>query len=275
MNIPPPENISPDALRKYLSTRPESKYLLVDVRQPEEYEEDHIPGATLIPVHELVRRLDEVAGDRELVFYCHAGGRSQAASLMAAEEAVTERIYNLAGGIMAWEGKTLVGFPRVQVFNEINDPAAALRTAMDLEKGALRFYRAALDRFGDGDAADVLKELAKAERAHARTVYAFWKKTQADPPEFDTLFDGLKGDILEGGRSVEEAVDALEGIETDGFLRLMEAALDIEYAAYDLYRVMVERFESEEAKKAFTAIAQAEKGHMRKIVEAIGKRSGG
>jgi rubrerythrin len=142
---------------------------------------------------------------------------------------------------------------------------------MDLEKGALRFYQAALDRFGDGKAADVLEELARAERAHGRTIYAFWKKTQTDPPEFDRLFEELKGEILEGGRSVEEAVAAVAEVDKDGFIRLMEIALDIEYAAYDLYRVMVERFESEEAKRAFTAIAQAEKGHMRKIVEAIGR----
>jgi rubrerythrin len=196
-----------------------------------------------------------------------------AAALMAAEEGASDQIYNLAGGIMAWDGKTLPDFPRVQIFGEVDDPAAALWAAMDLEKGALRFYQAALDRFGDGPAADVLSELAKAERVHARTVYTFWGKTQTDPLEFDPLFDGLKGEILEGGRSFEEAMDALEGIETDGFLRLMEVALDIEYAAYDLYRVMVERFESEDAKNAFTAIAQAEKGHMRKIVEAIGRFS--
>lgn len=282
MSTPSPRNIAPDALREYLSARPESKYLLVDVRQAEEYREDHIPGATLVPVHELVKRFDELSGDRDLVFYCRSGGRSQAAALMAAEEAAAERIYNLTGGIMAWEGKTLTDFPRVQVFEDVDDPAAALRTAMDLEKGALRFYqialrfyRVALERSGDGAAADVLKELATAERAHARTVYTYWAKTQGDPPAFDELFDALEGKILEGGRPVEEAVEALKEIETDGFLRLMEVALDIEYAAYDLYRVMAERFESEEAKKAFTAIAQAEKGHMRKIVEAIGMRSGG
>lgn len=282
MNQPSPETISPDALRDYIATRPESKYLLVDVRQPEEYEDHHIPGAAHIPVYELARRLSEVAGGRDLVFYCRSGARSQAASLMAAEEGAAERIYNLNGGIMAWEGKTLTDFPKLQVFEGADDPAAALRTAMDLEKGALRFYqvalrfyRVALERSGDVGAADVLKELAAAERAHARTVYTFWAKIQNDPPAFDELFEALEGKILEGGRPVEEAVEALKGIETGGFLRLMEIALDIEYAAYDLYRVMAERSESEEAKKAFTAIAQAEKGHMRRIVEAIGELSGG
>ncbi len=273
MPTPTPDSISPDALRDYLANRPESKYLLVDVRQPEEYRESHIPGSLHMPVHELVRRLDELSGERDLIFYCHVGGRSQAAALMAADEAASDRIYNLTGGIAAWEGKTLAEVPRVQIFDESADPAAALWTAMDLEKGALRFYQAALDRFGGGKAADVLKELARAEKAHGRTIYAFWEKTQDAPPEFDRLFEGLGGEILEGGRSVEEAVSAFSGADKDGFIRLMEIALDIEYAAYDLYRVMAERFEAEAAKNAFTAIAQAEKGHMRKLIEAIGRHA--
>jgi rubrerythrin len=52
---------------------------------------------------------------------------------------------------------------------------------------------------------------------------------------------------------------------------IIDLALNIEFAAYDLYRVMAERTDNSEAREAFTAIAQAEKGHMRVLVRAMGQ----
>lgn len=56
--------------------------ILLDVRTPDEFRERHIPGAMNIPVHELPRRLHEVATRRSVVVYCRSGGRSASASQM-------------------------------------------------------------------------------------------------------------------------------------------------------------------------------------------------
>jgi len=50
---------------------------VLDVRQPEEWEEIHIPGATLIPLGELHQRLGELPKDQDIVVSCHSGNRSQ------------------------------------------------------------------------------------------------------------------------------------------------------------------------------------------------------
>jgi rhodanese-related sulfurtransferase len=42
--------INPEELRRYIKNHNEKEYLLVDVRQPDEYEEGHIPGARLLPL---------------------------------------------------------------------------------------------------------------------------------------------------------------------------------------------------------------------------------
>jgi rhodanese-related sulfurtransferase len=62
-------NISADGLRNYMETHHEREYVLVDVRQPKEYNEAHIAGATLVPLGELSARMIELPDDRDLVFY--------------------------------------------------------------------------------------------------------------------------------------------------------------------------------------------------------------
>jgi rubrerythrin len=52
-------------------------------------------------------------------------------------------------------------------------------------------------------------------------------------------------------------------------LALIEMALQIEYTAYDLYRTMADRTPAPDAREAFLAIAQAEKAHMRSLINAI------
>ena len=54
------ENISPADVKKYMSEHEPGTYQLLDVRQPKEFAEGHLPGAELIPVKELQERINEV-----------------------------------------------------------------------------------------------------------------------------------------------------------------------------------------------------------------------
>lgn len=75
--------------------------LLVDVREPWEWDLAHIDGARLIPLGELPRRLGEVDSHRSIVTYCHHGARSmQALEILRA--AGFPDVRSLAGGIDAW-----------------------------------------------------------------------------------------------------------------------------------------------------------------------------
>ncbi len=74
---------------------------LIDVRQPDEYREAHVPGAMLIPLDQVPDRLDEVrrhgAG---LLVICRSGGRSMSAANFLATQGITA--VNVAGGTSAW-----------------------------------------------------------------------------------------------------------------------------------------------------------------------------
>jgi rhodanese-related sulfurtransferase/rubrerythrin len=264
--------MTPEALRAFMETRNDSDYVLVDVRQPVEYESGHIPGALFLPILELERKLFSLPGDRDLVFYCHSGGRSRAAAFLAAEAAVTVgNVYNLEGGILAWEGKKLTDFPRIQVFEAGAGIEALLYTAMDLEKGAWRFYRAAMDKAADHPIFSTLSELSEAESVHARAVYKHWAPTQKDPQPFQDLFSSLAGDIMEGGESLSSALERLEALSGDLCLAIIELALHIEYCAYDLYRTAAETSEDGGIKDTLLSVAQAEKSHMRMLTRGIAR----
>jgi rhodanese-related sulfurtransferase len=73
---------------------------LIDVREPDEYETAHVPGATLIPLATVPDNLDQVPSDEPVYVICAKGGRS----LRAAEfyRANGIEAVNVAGGTTAW-----------------------------------------------------------------------------------------------------------------------------------------------------------------------------
>jgi len=264
------EDITALELKQFIKSHNEKEYLLVDVRQPDEYTKGHIPGAKFIPLNELLSDFSGLPANRDVVFYCHSGGRSLAAASMFSEEDITEKtIYNLEGGILSWEGKTLKGFPKIQVFDKTKGPVELLLTAMDLEKGAWRFYTYILKNFAVDPIIPTLEQLSKAEIAHARTVYGFWEKAASTPIAFDELYESLEGEILEGGESLGEVLEYLKNIEENQCLRILELAIHMEYAAFDLYKTMAEQEKDQTVRDSFLSIAQAEKSHMRMLVRAL------
>ena len=58
-----------EEVRAFLDEHDPDEYNLVDVRQPGEYEEEHIPGTKLIPIRELEDRLDELDPAKPTVAY--------------------------------------------------------------------------------------------------------------------------------------------------------------------------------------------------------------
>jgi molybdopterin/thiamine biosynthesis adenylyltransferase/rhodanese-related sulfurtransferase len=76
-------------------------FVLVDVREPFEYDIARIPGSRLIPLGELPARLSELDSADDIVLQCKSGGRS-AKALRILQEAGFRKLNNLEGGITAW-----------------------------------------------------------------------------------------------------------------------------------------------------------------------------
>ncbi|MFZ1983624.1 MAG: ferritin family protein, partial [Desulfatitalea sp.] len=158
--------------------------------------------------------------------------------------------------------------PRVNLFAG-QTPVEMFRTAMNLEKGAQIFYESVGQGHSGHTWAQTFAGLAHAEVAHAKVVYGFWREAQQDPAPFEALYDQLAGDVLEGGLTLKTVLEKAASVQSQACLRLIEMALQIEYAAFDLYRTLADQAEAEAGRSAFSALAQAEKAHMRSLVRAL------
>jgi sulfur-carrier protein adenylyltransferase/sulfurtransferase len=104
-----PEVTAEELSREMQQKGPE--LVLIDVREPHEWEIAHIEGARLIPLGQLPERLGELDGHAEIVTHCHHGVRSMKA-LQLLKGAGFSRVRSLAGGIDAWADRIEVGMPR-------------------------------------------------------------------------------------------------------------------------------------------------------------------
>jgi sulfur-carrier protein adenylyltransferase/sulfurtransferase len=94
------EEIEPDEVAKRLRAHPD-RIVLLDVREPHERELASIEPSLHIPMGEVPERLAEIPRDREIIVFCHGGGRS--AMIAAYLEGEGYRpVGNLSGGIDAW-----------------------------------------------------------------------------------------------------------------------------------------------------------------------------
>jgi rhodanese-related sulfurtransferase len=103
------KNINPSQLSERM--RGEEPPLVIDVREPEEYELARVEGTRLLPLslfNEWATSLDPV---RETVFMCHHGMRSAQVCAWLSRQGF-EKVYNLAGGIDRWSTEIDPTVPR-------------------------------------------------------------------------------------------------------------------------------------------------------------------
>jgi rhodanese-related sulfurtransferase len=87
----------------------EAGAFVLDVRQPDEWAEYHIPDATLIPLGEISARINEVPRDQDVVVVCRSGNRSASGRDLLLDAGFT-RVTSMTGGLSQWGAE---GYPVV------------------------------------------------------------------------------------------------------------------------------------------------------------------
>lgn len=95
----PQASVSADLVRQWIAA---GDALLVDVRDAEEYADEHIPGAILLPLSTLDARALPDAQGRRIVLQCLTGKRSATALTRLTEQGVNGLLH-LEGGLLAWK----------------------------------------------------------------------------------------------------------------------------------------------------------------------------
>lgn len=91
-----------ETLKEWLSS---NDAVLVDVREQAEWDAGHLAGATLLPLATVSAASLPSASGKKLVIYCRSGRRSQTACEIVYSQNPRLDVYNLEGGILAWDGE--------------------------------------------------------------------------------------------------------------------------------------------------------------------------
>lgn len=99
------ESITPQQAQELIKSG--ENVAIVDVRTPDEFIQEHIEGALLIPLQTLDKNLALIAGvkNQKIIVYCHSGNRSVSASRILAKNGFIP--LNLKGGISEWKAQGL------------------------------------------------------------------------------------------------------------------------------------------------------------------------
>jgi len=95
------KDIEPRELNDLLINGNGSRPVVVDVREPWEYQQGHVPGALLMPLGQLSSHLGELDSEKPVAVICATGNRSQSATALFGQKGF-KTIYNVLGGTSQW-----------------------------------------------------------------------------------------------------------------------------------------------------------------------------
>jgi rhodanese-related sulfurtransferase/rubrerythrin len=268
----PVKSMNVDEAKKFIAERPEGDYTLLDVRQPGEYEGEHIPGAKLVPLPALNDGLRQLDSQKPVLVYCAVGGRSLAAAQLLSGFGFQE-VYNLQGGIKAWQGLKAVG-PRelnLELVGGDETPAEMIALAYGMEMGLGIVYRDMIQRSDDHELRSLLSRLADIETRHKKRLLELLAEIDSPITDTDAYEADLRPSILEGGLGLDDFMQ-----ENESFFRsvqgVLELAMMIETQALDLYLRFAEKSTHNLTKTALFAIADEEKAHLGSLGNLLEKK---
>jgi rhodanese-related sulfurtransferase/rubrerythrin len=251
-----------EEVKKFLAEHDPGTYALVDVRQPAEYEEVHIPGAKLVPLPELMDAVPDLERAKPTILYCAVGGRSRVAAQLLMGQGF-ERVFNMAGGIFNWEGLEAVGPQELNMEMVRGDesPEEMLALAYGMEDGLQHFYDTARARTLNAKIADLMATLAQVEERHKGRLQQMYTGLHPDSTGLGGFATDPETGIMEGGFRIDEFMSQNQSLMDDGE-KVLEMAIMLESQALDLYLRFADKMHVEATRELLFAIAREEKGHL-------------
>ena len=258
------KEISAEQARTLLESQPPGSLQLIDVRQPREYEEGHLPGAVLIPLGDLTRRLAEIAPDRNTIVYCRSGARSSAACQILTEAQIGN-VLNLRGGILQWQGNRASGDEQFGLGYFVGgDFSSAFAMALQMEAGLRQFYLLMAEEAGTPANKDLLLAMARLEDGHIAKLTQRHKET-AQPPDQNT-----RQEIIEGGFSAADVAASFKG-QLAGQEDIIQMAMAFEAQALDMYSRLARRHSELALQSFFLEMAAEEQTHLDRLAREMDK----
>lgn len=263
----PVQSMDPEAAKAFMAEKAQDEFTLLDVRQPGEYQKNHIPGAKLIPIGQLDKRLDEIDRGKPVLAYCAVGGRSRVAAQMLAGKGF-DRVINLSGGIKAWEDPVASGSEDqgLDLFTGDEPVEETLIIAYALESGLRDFYLSMIERVTADDVASLFRKLSDVEQIHQDRVLEEYLRITGEEMDRETFESKRVAGAVEGGRTTDEYMERVEA-DWSTPSAIVDLAMSIEAQALDLYTRAANRSRDERGQRALKRLAEEERTHLERLAE--------
>ena len=270
----PVSSLDAGEAKAYMAERREGDYTLLDVRQPGEYEDSHLPGAKLMPLPQLSDIYQELDPEKPTLVYCAIGGRSRVAAQMLSGWGFKE-VFNLAGGIKAFSGPKATG-PRelnLDLVKGDESPAAIIVLAYGMEKALQLFYETLKEQSPDQELQELFGKLAQVEVRHEQRLFEVYGRVASGGQDLATFESAIVPQTLEGGFNADEFLAANKS-HLQTVVQVLDLAMMLETQALDLYLRFAERSDQPQTKEVLYALAGEEKAHLASLGRLMEEKSG-
>ncbi|MDP3182891.1 MAG: rhodanese-like domain-containing protein [Desulfobaccales bacterium] len=271
----PVSSMEAEEARAYLAQHPEGFFTLLDVRQPWEYEESHIPGARLIPLPQVHDSYKELDPNKPTLVYCAIGGRSRVAAQMLSGFDFRE-VYNLAGGIKAFQGQKATG-PEELNLNLIRGdetPVEIIVLAYGMETALKVFYETLAEKTPDLKLKELFLKLARLEEHHQQRLSKLYQQSEPAGQDLATSVTSEIPQIMEGGFDLKTFMEKNAPL-MEKASDVLELALMLETQALDLYLRFAHRSAQAPTRDLLFSIAAEEKTHLASLGRLLEESLGG
>ncbi len=178
------------------------------------------------------------------------------------------RVYNLSGGIKAWEKATAVG-PEDQgmhLFTGAENAEDVVIVGYALEGGLREFYLSMAEKVTAEDAAALFTRLADIETLHQKQLLDLYAEITGRPADPEKIADAAIFPVLEGGMTTEEYLERLRP-DFSSMIDILSLAMSIEAQALDLYQRAADKTSKASSRRILRRIADEERAHMRLLAD--------
>ncbi len=200
------------------------------------------------------------------------GGRSLAAAQLLSGLDFKE-IYNLKGGIKAWQGKTAEGPQELNLDLVRGDetPSEMIALAYGMEMGLGIFYQNLIETAEDAELRTLFAKLAEIEGHHKKRLFDFL--ADIDPPgkSIEAYEAEIKPDILEGGFKLNDFMQKNESY-LQAVSDVLDLAMMLETQALDLYLRFADKSTDDGSQQVLFKLADEEKSHLEALGQLLEKK---
>ncbi len=258
------QTITPAEARRLMGSESLDEYQLLDVRQPKEYEQSHIPGAILIPLSDLIYNLSLLDKNHPVIVYCRSGVRSKAGCQILVQAGFSD-CFNMSGGIMKWNGAEATGDEQFGLEYFVNgDFSSAFSMAYQMEFNLKQFYLLLSEECSNVAEREMLNHMALLEDGHMAKLQSRYKN------QYDSSSLEKNTDSMEGGIDPEKMRSLLAG-QLGSQEKVLNLAMKLEAQAFDLYSRLAREHNGDERTLFFNEMAHEEQAHLQRLSKQLDK----